>query len=235
MLEDDETVRTAAADGLIMLGDRRREIGDDENAKRAYFSAYDAVFNPDRVDALAGRLRELGETVDVSEKFGSIYDWWIIGPFDNAGKKGFDAVYPPEKEVDLTKTYESMSRQVGWKKHHTEDAAGVVDATKLIRPNTNVALYALAFVESPEEIDVQIRAGSDDTLSIWLNGERVHHNNVDRGITFDEDKVDARLREGVNSLLLKVCQGGGGWGFVARIVDKNGKPIPALRILSEQP
>jgi HEAT repeat protein len=235
MLEDNETVTTAAADGLIMLGDRQREIGDNDNAKRAYFSAYHAVFNQDQVSALAQRLRELGESVDVSEKFGSIYDWWIIGPFDNADEKGFDAVYSPEQEIALSKTYESMGKQIGWKKHHTENVIGMVDATKLIRPNTNVALYAVAFVESPEEMDVQVRAGSDDTLSIWLNEERIHHNNVHRGVTFDEDKVDVRLQKGINSLLLKVCQGGGGWGFVARIVDKNGKPIPALKVLSEQP
>jgi|GEM_PF-3570972 len=235
MLEDDETVRIAAAGGLIMLGDRQREMGDDENARRAYLSAYNAVFNPDQVTALAGRLRELGESVDVSEKFGSIYNWWVIGPFDNADGKGFDAVYPPEKEIILTRSYESMGQQVGWKKHHTEDVVGIMDATELIQPDTNVALYALAFVESPEEMDVQIRAGSDDTLSIWLNGKRIHHNDVARGVTFDEDKVDAHLQKGVNSLMLKVCQGGGGWGFVARIVDRNGKPIPTLRVLSEQP
>jgi HEAT repeat protein len=235
MLKDDEAVRIAAADGLIMLGDRQRENGDSDNAKRAYLSAYDAVFNQEQVSALAKRLRELGETVDVSKKFGSIYDWWIIGPFDNADGKGFDTVYPPEKETVLTKTYESMEKSLGWRKHHTENVIGRVDATTLIRPNTNAALYALAFVESPAEMDVQIRAGSDDTLSIWLNGKRIHHHKVARGVTFDQDKVDAHLQRGVNSLLLKVCQGGGGWGFVARIVDENGKPIPALKVLSEQP
>ena len=31
--------------------------------------------------------------------------WHIIGPFDNTGNKGFDTAYPPEKEIDLTKTY----------------------------------------------------------------------------------------------------------------------------------
>lgn len=235
ILGDSEAVRTAAADGLIMLGDRHREKGDDEGATRAYFSAYNAVFNQDQVTALAQRLRGLGESVDVSEKFGSIYDWWVIGPFDNADGKGFDTIYPPEKETVLTKTYESMGREIGWRKHHTESVIGMVDATKLMDPNTNVTLYALALMESPEEMDVQIRAGSDDTLSIWLNGKRVHHHDVSRGVTFDEDKVDAHLQKGTNSLLLKVCQGGGGWGFVVRIVDKNGKPIPTLKILSEQP
>jgi HEAT repeat protein len=234
MLRDNETVQTAAAGGLIMLGDRQREIGDDNSAKRAYFSAYDAVFNRDQVIALAQRLRGLGESVDVFRKFGSIYDWWVIGPFDNTDKKGFDTVYPPEKEIALTRTYESMGKQIGWKKHHTEDVVGMVDATKLIRPNTNVALYALAFIRSPEEMDVQIRAGSDDTLSIWLNGKRIHHHNVARGVNFDEDKIDARLQEGVNALLLKVCQGGGGWGFVARISDKDGCPISMLEILKSK-
>ena len=228
MLEDNEIVRTAAADGLIMLGDRQRKIGNNRNAKRAYFSAYTAASNREQVIALDQRLRELGETVDISKKFGSIYDWWVIGPLDNTDGKGFDTVYPPENEIALTKTYESTGGRIGWEKHHTEDMLGIVDAAKLIRPNINVALYALTFVESPEEMEVQIRAGSDDTLSIWLNDKRIHHNNVARSVTFDEDRVDAQLRKGVNSLLLKVCQGSGDWGFVARIVDKNGNPIPTL-------
>jgi len=232
MLRDSETVRNAAADGLITLGDRQKVAGDNENARRAYLSAYNAVFDRDLVVASAQRLRDLGEFVNIAQKFGSIYDWWVIGPFDNAGGKGFDAVYPPETEIALAKTYESMGQQVGWKKHHTKDMAGVLNALELFKPNTNVTFYALAFIESPDEIDIQIRAGSDDTLSIWLNGRRIHHHNVARGVNFDEDKVDAHLQKGVNTLLLKVCQGEGDWGFVLRIVDKDGKPIPALKVLT---
>ncbi|HJT76837.1 MAG TPA: hypothetical protein VJ739_06505, partial [Gemmataceae bacterium] len=31
--------------------------------------------------------------------------WYYIGPFDNTDNEGFDAVYPPEREIDLKKTY----------------------------------------------------------------------------------------------------------------------------------
>src|SRR5213593_4590381 len=42
--------------------------------------------------------------------------WHYIGPFDNAGGAGFDAVYPPEKEVDLKKTYPGKDGQTAaWK------------------------------------------------------------------------------------------------------------------------
>src|SRR5262245_59055587 len=42
--------------------------------------------------------------------------WHYIGPFDNVEKTGFDAVYPPEKEIDLKKTYKGKgNEEVAWK------------------------------------------------------------------------------------------------------------------------
>ena len=31
--------------------------------------------------------------------------WYYIGPFSNDGNEGFKTAYPPEKEIDLNKTY----------------------------------------------------------------------------------------------------------------------------------
>ena len=40
--------------------------------------------------------------------------WYYAGPFDNADNAGFDAAYPPEKEVDLKATYTGKGgRKVG--------------------------------------------------------------------------------------------------------------------------
>src|SRR5437667_455342 len=42
--------------------------------------------------------------------------WHYIGPFDNTGQKGFDAVYPPEKEINLAQKYLGKGgEQAVWK------------------------------------------------------------------------------------------------------------------------
>jgi hypothetical protein len=72
--------------------------------------------------------------------------------------------------------------------------------------------------------------GGDDGLKAWLNDEVVHSNNVDRGQLADQDKTPIRLKPGVNTLMLKVTQGGGGWSACARIVGADGAPVPGLRV-----
>ena len=41
--------------------------------------------------------------------------WYYLGPFDNADGDGFDHAYPPEKEIDLTKTYDGKGEKAAWK------------------------------------------------------------------------------------------------------------------------
>src|SRR5581483_5872032 len=43
--------------------------------------------------------------------------WYYIGPFPNpAGNKGFAVEYPPEKEINLTQTYDGKNKtKVSWK------------------------------------------------------------------------------------------------------------------------
>src|SRR5438128_2405749 len=42
--------------------------------------------------------------------------WHSIGPFNNSRPEDFDTPYPPEKEIDLVKTYPGKGgKQVGWK------------------------------------------------------------------------------------------------------------------------
>src|SRR5437667_18240 len=50
--------------------------------------------------AVAAKLKEHGATVSVADHFGFLRDWYVIGPFDARGMKGFKAVYPPEEKVD---------------------------------------------------------------------------------------------------------------------------------------
>ncbi len=76
-----------------------------------------------------------------------------------------------------------------------------------------------------------LRFGTDDTNTVWLNGEKIIDKNTRRGVKIDEDVVQVRLRHGYNPVLLKVWNEEGGWGFIMRVTDKDGNAVAAVRAL----
>jgi len=225
MQDEHPEVRNAAEYSLYKMAGKLASGDEREKAIELYKMLFENTDNFQHAGNIADKLKSLGVEVDLKARFGFINTWMAIGPFENEDGKGFDTVYPPEKEIDLTKTYQSMGQEVKWQEITTDDVAGKIDLTKIFAPKENVVAYAMTSLALPEEMDVQIKAGSDDTLTIWLNGVNIHAKNVARGVNPDDDVVGAHLKKGKNTILLKICQGEGGWGYCLRIVDKNGKPV----------
>ena len=85
-------------------------------------------------------------------------------------------------------------------------------------------------VSWPESERVRLLTGSDDTITIWVNGTQVLAKDVYRVARKDEDATDVVLGQGANRILIKVCDGGGGWGFYFRIVEPDtGRPAQGIR------
>jgi hypothetical protein len=140
--------------------------------------------------------------------------WHLAGPFDNSEGKGFATAYPPEKEVDLSAEYAGKNNEkVAWKKREFVD--GQVNTLRVFKPehNENVAAYLYRELEVPSATELPVSLGSDDTLSVWLNGEPLAAENVARGCAPDQLLLTLALKPGKNTLLLKICQGGGEFGF----------------------
>jgi len=158
-----------------------------------------------------------------------IRKWNIIGPFHAADMDDLQTVYPPEKEVTPAKTYKGKGGvEVGWRAVRAEES-GYVRLSDLVRPNEQALVYALAYVFSPDDREAPLLLGSDDGVRAWVNGEIVHTNPVYRAAAPDLDRVSARLKKGWNTVLLKVLQGAGGWGFYARFADPGGELRFALK------
>ena len=80
------------------------------------------------------------------------------------------------------------------------------------------AAYALINIVSPRDRkNVAMGVGSDDAVKVWLNGEVVHVNNVNRGTTGIQDLFRVDLRTGSNLLLVKVTDRFGHWGMFFEI------------------
>ncbi|MCI0680740.1 MAG: VCBS repeat-containing protein [Gemmataceae bacterium] len=140
--------------------------------------------------------------------------WHYLGPLDNAGGRGFEATHPVETKVDLQGVHEGRDKEkIGWKQRNFSD--GAVNDLRLFKPQHNVqsAVYLYRQIDVATPTDLPIRLGSDDTLSVWLNGQKILANNSYRAAAPDQDRVTLKLKAGTNHLLMKVCQGDGDWAF----------------------
>jgi tetratricopeptide (TPR) repeat protein/transglutaminase-like putative cysteine protease len=153
-------------------------------------------------------------------------DWQVVGPFDDDGKRGHDAVYPPEQEVDLAARYPGKVREVGWRALPPEASAwGLVDVGASLRPAREVTAYALTAVESPRDQRVQLWAGASGAVKVWVNGALVLSDAAYHLPRLDQLGAWVTLRRGPNRILLKLSHQQGRMGFYLRLADATGAPL----------
>jgi len=217
--------KSAALTAYIAIGDGLAKSGDRQRAIEVLEKAIDA--GPRRALALqaARLLYDLGVTVDLAVQSGFLTTWHLIGPFPCPNRDDWDTPYIPEQEIDLAGTYEVAGKTFKWKKYSTGDPQGIFDLGAILSPNNRVAVYAHATVDSDTAQDVLFKIGSDDGIICWLNGKQIHNNKADRGVEIDQDVVETRLESGTNTILLKILQGGGDWGFCMRITTPRNRPL----------
>jgi hypothetical protein len=145
--------------------------------------------------------------------------WSFIGPFDNTDQKGFARVYPPEQELDLTKRYKGKNNlDVAWRPANFPD--GQVNNLAIMPDNNAAVVYLHREIESAVPFDMPVSLGSDDTLTVWLNGQKLLSENVTRACAPDQNRLVLKLKPGKNQLLLKVCQNFGDWAFYFQSLAK---------------
>jgi hypothetical protein len=142
--------------------------------------------------------------------------WHSIGPFDNSRPEDFDTAYPPEKEIDLKKTYPGKGgKQVGWKVFPMFQVGRMNDLARFPE-NDNAFVYLYHELDRKEPLALAVSLGSDDSIAVWLNGEKILANNVVRGAAPDQEQAVLKLRAGKNRLLIKVGNVGGEWKLYIR-------------------
>jgi len=224
-LTQKEETRPAALAAYVAIGRSLVTRNQQQQAEQILRTAIARGPSRDVLAQAAAGLRDLGIDVDLAHDAGFVTNWWLAGPFPNANKAAWDAQYPPEQGVDLAADMRFGTGTFGWQPYHTTDIEGIVNFLPLFNPNQQVAAYAYAEVTVPAAQDATLRIGSDDGVKCWLNGRLAHANNADRPMRVDEDRADARLQAGRNTILLKILQGGGDWGFCLRLTDRQGRPV----------
>lgn len=155
--------------------------------------------------------RNPGQAAPVAPTLPKYGGWFFIGGFDG----GFDKVNPPEQGVDLKAKYKGKGgADIAWSEQKFTDATVISFLPILPEPlkyESTVYLYREIDCQTPAEVAASF--GSDDTLTVWLNGEKLIAENVSRGAAPDQNFAKLKLKPGKNKLLLKVCNGGGEFGF----------------------
>ncbi|MFH1740309.1 MAG: hypothetical protein ABIH23_14975 [bacterium] len=148
--------------------------------------------------------------------------WNVIGPFGNDKGKGHDTAYPPEREIDLDAIYDGLEGPVKWEIMSGSKQTGYMNFVHQFTPTNWVSAYALNYLYTKHDTDVQLRVGSNDTLKVWVDGAPVWSYDHERSAVVDNDVIPVRLKAGWTPVLLKVSQTEGGWGFYFRVTDSQG-------------
>ena len=83
--------------------------------------------------------------------------------------------------------------------------------------NDHCSYAIINAVSKVKKAGVEARVGSDDSVKVWMNGEDVHTNPVNRGAGDFQDTFEVDLKKGDNVFMVKVCERGGGWSMFAGI------------------
>ena len=159
---------------------------------------------------------------DTKFRRGLLGAWYSIGPFKASGVSAFSEIFPPEREIDLAKSYSNGSLK--WTKQSGWSDGMVID----LGPESVCATYLYRVLTVPADTVLPASLGSDDGIKVWVNGVEILANNVNRGAHPDQEFVDLVLKKGKNDFLMKVNNNQGGFGFYFQLEDAGVKTIWTL-------
>lgn len=136
----------------------------------------------------------------------SMGKWRQCGPFENTGNKGYDAAYPPEQHIDLKGIYPGKNKQqASWRDVDFPD--GRLNTVKIYREQDHafMTVYLYRQITTNKAVELPVSLGSGGPLRVWLSGQKVLDNNVQRSPAPDQVKLVLNLKPGSNDLLIKAC------------------------------
>jgi hypothetical protein len=233
MLDDPcSEFRREGVQRLINAASKAGKAKDTSESKKIYLRAFRAALDPDQLDRVFDELTKVGEKPDLKRQLGLLNNWWLIGPFDHRNGVGFDAVYPPELEIDLQKKYMGTVGEVSWIAKESNERHSVMDLNALIGRHKGAVAFAHMGFETDRAQHVEIRLGTPNAWKLWVNGELVFaHEEYHLLTQMDQYRKPVLLQPGTNRILLKICQNeqtedwAQDWKFQLRVCDASGAAV----------
>lgn len=179
--------------------------------------------------ATRDRAAKLLQSMDKFEDY--LTAWQFAGAYKlESGEGGslFAKEFPPEKGDET----------VVWRPLKAGAQAArpwMMDLLATRSAESSCAGYARTWVYSSVAQPARVEFGTDDGHKLWCNGEPIAK--ADRGgaAVPGEFQTIVSLRQGWNSLLLKVVQDSGPWEFCLRLRTSTGAKLEGLRVQPTPP
>jgi len=251
-------LRHLAISRLIQRAESEIEAKDNDAAMQTYKLVLAEARNPDQLKSAAKSLEKLGEKVDLAIQLAMVRDWWVLGTYDNKDTQHFNTEYLPES------TYVAEGKlPAAWLKPGaairrgevpentpagqvatrvtSDDELGMVNLNPPLDNAKDSIAYAYAeFKLAPSSSwnkikPAEARLGCINANKVWINGKPVTANEVyHSGTRIDQYIGDCELNDGINTVLIKVCQNAQteswaqDWQFQFRFTDRSGAALPIV-------
>ncbi|MFA5814568.1 MAG: hypothetical protein WC865_02995 [Bacteroidales bacterium] len=140
-----------------------------------------------------------------------ISPWYLAGPFP---AENLAEVFIPEKNLDLL-TRDAEGRLL-W--HQRPDF--IDNKLHELPGETSTTTYLWRKITVPAAITIMGSFSGKDGTDIWLNGEKIVHSDIPRGLEPDKDRAQLHLKAGANHLLMKIFAQVGKPGFYFKILPE---------------
>jgi putative membrane-bound dehydrogenase-like protein len=185
-------LRKAAADALAALRDQAAPVLDQLAARRE----------------LAPSL--VPELQKVFSGLQPIMQWRLLGPFPIDKPPAF----APDRPLDVNAAVTGPNgTPLTWKLAQASSDKGEINLGRIFSDHSNQVAFGYAEIQSPEDRQAEMAIGSDDTLTVWLNGTQVFDFQGDRGFEPEKDHFQVTLVKGINHILIRCGNHGDGWQF----------------------
>ncbi len=148
--------------------------------------------------------------------------YMVLGPFPKTDANKIVSSISPDNPQNLNETYIGLDgKTIQWREVEAR-RSGLLDLRSNIGMNINVIGYAVTYVYAPKAMDTVMLLGSDETVTVWLNGTEIHRKRVYRRITPDADTIPCQLKVGWNEVVCSVEQNSWTWALYLRFTDADG-------------
>jgi tetratricopeptide (TPR) repeat protein len=187
---------------------------------------------------LADAADRAGKQAEAEKRWaeiGYLRKWRVIGPFDNISRSGFEKAYPPERELDLAKSYPGRDNQaLHWERLLLVSRNGYCAVSAALGDHTAGAYYAATAVLAAQDQSAFLRFDPEGASKVFVNGRLVFQDDILRqrqSFLADPFTAPTTLRKGWNTILIKLAADDGvEAGFTLRITDAAGAALPGAAV-----
>ncbi len=166
----------------------------------------------ERMESLAEameQVRQQAEPLASSSELTSLTKWRVVGPLPMDLVPPFDVNKPVDFKAPLMG---GANKAVLWREV-TGDNQGIVNLGQIYSQENAISAFGLTEIVVPVAGRSKLAIGSDDTLTIWLNGKQVYKFSGGRSHSIKQDQVEVELASGLNQVVIHCGNLNGEWKY----------------------